>query len=209
MQFTDRYQAGRRLAQMLAKYRHETGIVLGIPRGGIPVAYEIAKALHWPMEIILSKKIGHPANHEYAIGAAGLEDRIVHPEAGITPEYIESETRRVRIRLREMLQLYMGKRTLSPLKDRVVIVTDDGIATGNTLLMTLQLLRKEHPKKIIIAAPVASEQAYRNLTPLADEMAVLHHTNDFSGVGQFYENFEPTSDEEVRSLLEQNLREHQ
>lgn len=207
MRFADRKQAGEKLADALKKFGHPKGIVLGVPRGGVPVAYEVAEALGWPLEIILSKKIGHPMNPEYAIGAASLDDRIVRFEEGVTQQYVEAETERVRNRLREMLQLYMGGRTLSPVKGQTVIVVDDGIATGNTLLITVKMLKSQGASKIIVAAPCSSEGAWHKLHNEADDVVVLIHTDEFSGVGQFYDDFLPTEDEEVRQLLNRNYLE--
>jgi putative phosphoribosyl transferase len=207
IQFTDRYQAGRMLARTLEFSNHSRGLVLGVPRGGVPIGYEIAKQLEWPLEIVLCKKIGHPANKEYAIGAAGISDFVVHYEAGITPDYVEAELQAVQLNLNDMLTSYMGSRELSDVKGRTLIVCDDGIATGKTLLMTLKILRRQQPERIILAAPVASEDAYQYLKGQADRMLVLHHTPYFAGVGEFYESFTATSDGEVRRLLELNMLE--
>ena len=197
MLFTDRKQAGIQLAAALLDHKNEKGIVLGVPRGGVPVAYEVAHILGWPLEIVLSKKIGHPMNPEYAIGAVSMNDRFVRFEEGVSQDYVDAETKRIRIRLREMLDKYMGGRPLTPVGGKTVIVVDDGIATGSTLLITIKLLRSQGASRIIIAAPCSSDSAWRKLRKEADEVVVLQHTDDFSGVGQFYENFSPTSDQEI------------
>lgn len=199
--FKDRQVAGELLAAKLSKYKNEKGIVLAIPRGGVPVAYAVAKYLGFPVDILLTKKIGHPLNKEYAIGAASLSDFFVVPHEGVTMEYIEQELKNVRERLKEMQRLYLGDRPPVALEGKTVIVIDDGIATGNTILGTIRVLRNSHPAKIIIAVPVASRQAVEKLSKEADEVIALLIPHEFHGVGAFYEDFEQVSDDEVRDYL--------
>lgn len=199
--FQNRIAAGELLAEKLARYKNEKGIVLAIPRGGVPVAYAVAKALDFPIEIVLTKKIGHPMNKEYAIGAASLTDFFVVPHEGVTMEYIEQELKEVRIRLKEMQRLYLGDRKPVKLEGKTIIIVDDGIATGNTILGTIRLLRKTHPKKIVIAVPVASRNAVEKLSQEADEVVVVLKPNELRSVGAFYEDFDQVNDEEVLSCL--------
>jgi predicted phosphoribosyltransferase len=140
-------------------------------------------------------------NKEYAIGAVSLADYFVLPHDDVSDEYVEQEVRAVRSRLKEMQNKYHGSSEPVSLKDKIVIVIDDGIATGNTLLGTIHLLNRSKPSKIVIAVPVASQSAVRKLSEQADEMIALMTPKDFYGVGQFYENFEHVSDEEVVSYL--------
>lgn len=190
------------LAKKLKKYQDDPGVVLAVPRGAVPIAYVVAKELGWPLDILLTKKIGHPLNSEYAIGSVSLTERYIVPHDNVTQSYIDKETEKIRIRLREMYKKFMGDREPEDLKDKTVIVIDDGIATGNTLMSTVSMLRKSKPSKIIIAVPVASASAYEKLSALVDEIVCPYIPEYFGGVGAFYENFEQVSDEEVIYYLE-------
>ena len=206
MKFRDRLEAGLLLAERLGKYKNQEGIVLAVPRGGVPVAYAVAKELGFPIDIILTKKIGHPLNKEYAIGAASLTDYFVIPHENITEEYIESELKKIRSKLRQMYGLFRGDKEPENLQGKTVLVIDDGIATGNTLLGTITMLRKSEPGKIVIAVPVASASAVEKLTPEVDEVVALYVPREFYGVGAFYDDFEQVTDEEVLYYLDK-LRE--
>lgn len=204
--FRDRIEAGLLLAARLKKYKNDPGIVLAVPRGGVPVAYAVARELGFPIEVILTKKIGHPMNKEYAIGAASLTDYFIVPHDDVTDEYIEQELRRVRSRLKEMYVRFMGDKEPVNLRGKTVIVIDDGIATGNTLLGTVNVLRKSRPGKIVIGVPVASKSAMEKLSKEVDEIVAVMIPEEFDGVGGFYENFADVSDEEVEFYLDK-LRE--
>lgn len=204
--FRDRIEAGLLLAQKLRKYKNDPGIVLAVPRGGVPVAYAVARELGFPVEIILTKKIGHPMNKEYAIGAASLTDYFVIPHENVTEEYIQQELKRIRSRLKEMYTSFMGDREPENIKGKTVLIIDDGIATGNTLLGTVQVLRKSNPGKIVIGVPVASESAVEKLSKEVDEVVAVLIPDEFYGVGAFYEDFEQVSDAEVIYYLDK-LRE--
>jgi putative phosphoribosyl transferase len=199
--FKNRLEAGKMLAKKLKKYGHEKGVVLAIPRGGVPVAYEVAKELDLPIDLVLIKKIGHPGNKEYAIGAASLTDYIIIPHQGVSESYIEQELTRVRSRLKEMYAKFMGDTEPESLLGKTVIVIDDGIATGNTLLATVQVLKKSKPAKIIIAVPVASRDAVTRLSKVVDEVVVVMVPETFYGVGAFYEDFAQVDDDEVLHYL--------
>ena len=195
--FTDRLEAGRLLAEKLKKYQGQPRVILAVPRGGVPVAYAVAKELGLPLDLILTKKIGHPVNREYAIGAVSLTDAFVIPHRGVSQFYIDGEIKTIRERLKEMYRKFMGDKEPEPLSGKTVIVIDDGIATGNTLLGTISMLRKNNPAKIVIAVPVASASAVEKLSEVADDLVILHIPEEFYGVGAFYENFDQVSDEEV------------
>lgn len=200
--FHDREEAGVLLAAKLKKYKNEPGIVLAVPRGGVPVAYAVAKELGFPIEMILTKKIGHPMNKEYAIGAASLTDYFIVPHENVTEKYIEQELLRVRKRLKQMYTRFMGDKEPENLKGKTVLVIDDGIATGNTLLGTVNVLRKSNPGKIVIGVPVASKNAVQKLSKEVDEVVAVLIPQEFYGVGAFYEDFEQVSDEEVMFYLD-------
>jgi len=204
--FRDRIEAGLLLAAKLKKYINDSGIVLAVPRGGVPVAYAVARELGFPIEVILTKKIGHPMNKEYAIGAASLTDYFIAPHDDVTEEYIQQELQRVRSRLKEMYIRFMGDKEPENLKGKTVIVIDDGIATGNTLMGTVNVLRKSNPGKIVIGVPVASKSAVQKLSKEVDEVVAVMIPEEFYGVGAFYEDFEQVSDEEVMFYLDK-LRE--
>lgn len=204
--FHDRIEAGLELAALLRKYKNTKGVILAVPRGGVPVAYAVARELGLPVEIILTKKIGHPLNKEYAIGAASLTDYFIIPHEKVSEEYVQQELKRVRTRLKEMYTLFMGDKKPENLRGKTVIIIDDGIATGNTLLGTVNVLKKGEPGKIIVAVPVASKNAVEKLSAVVDEVIAVMVPEHFYGVGAFYEHFEEVSDEEVLFFLDK-LRE--
>ncbi len=202
MLFRDRLEAGLLLAAKLNKYVNEPGIVLAVPRGGVPVAYAVARELGFPIDILLTKKIGHPMNKEYAIGAASLTDYFVIPHENVKEEYIASEVKNIRARLSEMYRRFRADQEPEKLEGKTVLVIDDGIATGNTLLGTISMLRKSKPRKIIIAVPVASAASVAKLSPEVDELVALYVPTEFPGVGAFYADFEQVTDEEVLNYLD-------
>ena len=199
--FYDRTEAGLALAQQLKPLPHSNGVVLAVPRGGVPVAAVVAQELKLPLQVWLCKKIGHPKQKEYAIGAVTLTDAYLIPHEEVEEEYLASEVKAVRHRLQEMQQRF-GVADAASLKGKTAILVDDGIATGNTLMAAVRLLRQSEPARIVIAVPVASRRAQELLTPEVDEFICLHSPAFFTGVGAFYEHFEQVSDEEVMALLQ-------
>jgi putative phosphoribosyl transferase len=199
---TNREQAAELLADRLAHYRGEKGVVLAIPRGGLPVAAPIAKRLGMPLEVVVSKKIGHPSNPEFAIGAVSLDDVEVDYRSDVSQEYIAAEAARLQESLRKKYRLFMGNRQPVDVRDRIVILVDDGIATGKTLLSTVNTIKKKHPRKIIVAVPVAPASAIRHFEAIVDEVVCLLVPPFFQAVGQFYQEFTQVSDEEVIFLLQ-------
>lgn len=190
-----------RLIPLLEKYRNNKGVVIAIPRGGVSVAYYIAKKLQLQLELMLTKKIGHPFNPELAIGAVSLESRVIDPRMEIDQHYIEAETARIRKGLEARYHKFMGNRKSVDLKGKIVIVVDDGVATGSTMLAAIEMIRHKEPEKVVVAVPVASVQAAEKLKAAADEFICVATPRDFSAVGQFYKDFSQVSDEEVISLL--------
>jgi len=202
--FKNRYDAGLELALKLEKYIGNNGIVLAVPRGGVPVGYVIARDLKFPLEIILSKKIGHPNNPEFAIGSVSLDGVIINENVTDVPkEYIQQEAERILQNLKTKFNYYMGERVPSDLKNKIVIVVDDGIATGSTIISTVLSIRKKEPKKIIIAVPVASPGSIEKLNKIVDEIVCLSIPTNFMGVGQFYSDFSQVEDAEVIQLLKE------
>jgi len=205
--FHDRIDAGLQLAKKLRKYQDEPGVVLAVPRGGVVVGYAVAKELGFPMSLILVKKLGHPMNKEFAIGAVSLTNEFVIPHAEASQEYIEEEIDRIRRTLKKMYPKFTPDQEPADLTGKTIIVIDDGIATGNTLLMTVEMLKKKSPAKIIIAVPVASLSAVQKLSKEVDEVICVLIPDLFYGVGAFYEDFEEVTDDEVIYYLQRLKRE--
>lgn len=201
--FKDRFDAGRQLAKALQHYKNRDGVILAVPRGGVEIGYAVARELELPLEIVLSKKIGHPHHSEFAIGAVSLEGRVVTERSDVSEEYIEKETGRLRRLLRDRFRKYYGDRKPLSMEDKIVIVVDDGIATGNTLLSTIELIRHHNPRQVVVAIPVAPPDSLRHIREAkgVDEVICLLTPRDFYAVGQFYETFDQVEDEEVIRLL--------
>ncbi|PRX54638.1 phosphoribosyltransferase [Flagellimonas meridianipacifica] len=204
--FDNRIDAGRQLAYALDNFKNEDVVVLAIPRGGVPLGNMVAKALNAPLDVALTKKIGHPSNKEYAIGAVSLEDVVITNADGVTRTYIDSEIKRIREKLEKRHNQYYKTKSPENLNNKTVLIVDDGIATGNTIMITIKLVKKQNPKKVIVAVPVASKSALSRLRSSQDidEVICLMAPTYFRGVGQFYEEFNQVSDEEAIQLLEEN-----
>ena len=202
--FTDRIDAGIQLSEKLNSYAGENTVVLAIPRGGLPVASVVAKSLNAPLDVALIKKLGHPHNREYAIGAVSMNNVVLSDSLGISQAYIKEETERIRGLLKKRYDQYYKNRSPKDLQDKSVIVIDDGIATGNTLMATIELVRKQDPGKVIVAVPVAPMTSLYKFkdSPLVDEVVCLSTPLNFHAVGQFYERFTQVSDEEAIAILE-------
>ena len=203
--FTNREEAGRLLAKKLINYSNKSdAVVVAIPRGGVPVGAVIAKKLQIPLEIVLSKKIGHPFNKEYAIGAVTLESSVLSEFVpGISKRYIEDETSKIRKILKKRHKTYYGKAAPLSLKNKNVIIVDDGVATGNTLISSIQLIRMQEPSTIVVALPVAPPKALKKIKELTSVVTTICLSTplNFQSVGQFYENFNQVNDQEVLKLL--------
>ena len=197
----DRKEAAQQLADKLEEYTGQDGAVLAIPRGGVPVGYEIANRLDWPLDIAMAKKIGHPTNKEYAVGAVSLSGYIVNQEVPLERDYLETEVGRIRTELQNQYHKYMDGNSPIIVTDKVIILVDDGVATGNTVLSTIDLLRRDKPKKIVVAVPVSSPEAFRKIEKKADEVVCLATPESFRSVGEFYKSFDQVSDEEVMDKL--------
>ena len=204
--FKDRIDAGTQLAEKLLEFKSQNVVVLAIPRGGLPLGAIVAKALNAPLDVALTKKIGHPSNKEYAIGAVSLENIILSDAVGVTKGYIKEETARLRKKLKERHNQYYKNNVPQNIKDKTVIIVDDGIATGNTILVTIELVKMQIPNKIIVAIPVAPPSTVRKLenSPEIDEVICLETPYNFHAVGQFYEEFYQVSDQEAIQLLEES-----
>jgi putative phosphoribosyl transferase len=203
--FTNRTEAGQQLAFQLQMYKGKEVVVLGIPRGGIPVAAEIASFLQCELQVLLCKKIRHPHQKEYAIGAVTLSEQYIVPHENISPEYLQKEIKNLRQKLIN-LQLQWSIPSSLNITHKIVIITDDGMATGRTMMAALRLVRKYHPLKIILAIPVASASAVQYIQPETDELICLHTPEWFTGVGAFYDDFREVTEEEVATILRQSKK---
>lgn len=207
--FRNRTEAGQLLAASLMAYAQRTDVlVLALPRGGVPVAFEIARALQVPLDVLVVRKLGVPGEEELAMGAIAsggvlvLNERVMQ-SMGIVQEDIAQTAAFERRILQQREQLYRGDRPLYDVKDRTVILVDDGIATGATMHAAVSALKQQHCAHIVIATPVAAAQTCDELAKEVDRVVCLLKPELFLAVGYWYEHFEPTSDDEVRRLLEQ------
>ncbi len=207
MRFINRTDAGKQLAEKVSALSLGDVIVFGLPRGGAVIASEIAKALHCPMDLVICKKVAHPHNPEYAIGAVAEEKSIVKDEAEsrlVSPDWLAvaiSETIWANKRRRK---LYFGDQEISNVQDKTVLLADDGIATGLTMMAAIKEMRKRHAKEIIVAIPVSPIDVYWTLKTLADDVICLKIEHSFQdAVGAYYEDFRQVSDEEVIQLLKE------
>ena len=210
--FRDRAEAGRILARGLAEYAgREDVLVLGLPRGGVPVAAEVARVLGAPLDVLVVRKLGAPGQEELAIGAIGeggvrvLNERLVQ-DLGLSREVIERIAADEERELKRRVAAYRGGQAALEVDGKTVIVVDDGVATGATMRAGLQNLRALGAARIIAAAPVGAADSVAALEEDADEVVVLETPAWFSAVGQWYEDFGQTTDEEVRALLARNWR---
>ena len=202
MIFHDRTYAAFLLEEYLRPYRETDTILLAIPRGGVPIGFQLAKLLHLPLGIIQCKKIGHPSNPEYAIGAVSEDEVLLEKEGKeASEEFLAQEASRIQQSFKEKKKLFGLTDDPLDLRNKTVIVIDDGIATGKTLKACIAQIRRKFPKKIIIAVPVSSRQAKALLTPLVDDFICLHTPFDLQAISLYYEHFPQVGDEEVRKLL--------
>ncbi len=206
--FRDRRDAGRRLAEELGGYAGQAGVVvLALPRGGTPVAHEVARALEAPLDVFMVRKLGIPWNEEYAMGAIAsggeqwLDARVVH-ELGISRSDIENVVAREQRELARRERTYRRGRPPPALHGRTVILVDDGLATGSTMLAAVRAVRRQQPARTVVAVPVASAEACELLRREADEVVCAQVPESFLGVGRWYVDFSQTTDEEVCALLD-------
>jgi putative phosphoribosyl transferase len=200
------------LASALMGFAGEDAVVVAIPRGGVVVGYEVAHKLGLRLDIIVPRKIGAPHNPELAIGAVSedeepmLDQRLVE-YLGVSKSYIEEESERQRLEIKRRLKRYRGDAPPLNLKGSVAIIVDDGIATGATIRAALASIRKKDPQSVVIAVPVAPTSTIRDLEKEADQVICLATPASFFAIGQFYRDFQQTSDEEVKRLLRLNREE--
>lgn len=210
MLFRDRRDGGRRLAVLLEPWRHEDPVILGLARGGVPVAFEVARYLDAPLDVMVARKIGAPGHEEYAIGAlAGgvlRLDEVAIAELDVPRSYI---MRQLAVEMQEISRrqaAYRGGRPPLDLTGKTVILVDDGLATGLTAAAAIEALRTHGPRRIVLAVPVCAPERGRELRRLADDVVCVQAPPAFTAVGIWYEDFRPTEDAEVMELLEAGTR---
>ncbi|HEX6441850.1 MAG TPA: phosphoribosyltransferase [Stellaceae bacterium] len=208
--FEDRRDSGRRLGTALARYRDTRPLVLALPRGGVPVGFEVAKALAAPLDVLLVRKIGAPGHEELGLGAVvdGQDPqlvlnpdvvRVVHPPPG----YIEAEKDRQLAEIERRRRQYVGERPPPPVAGRTVIIVDDGIATGGTVRAALRGVSQHRPARLVLAVPVAPAESLEELAAECDDIVCLATPEPFFAVGPHYRDFTQTQDEEVVRLLDE------
>lgn len=212
MQFRNRTEAGQQLAKRLAKYANCPDVlVLALPRGGVPVGYEVAQALHAPLDVFVVRKLGVPGHEELAMGAiASGGVRVLNGEVVesllIPDDVIDAVAARELRELERRERAYRDDRPAPDVQGRTVILVDDGIATGSTMKAAIEALRQLEAGCILVAVPTAALSTVREMRRDVDELVAVMTPADFSGVGQWYEDFSQTTDEEVRDLLERASR---
>jgi putative phosphoribosyl transferase len=204
--FADRREAGRRLAEALAHLKGEDVVVLGVPRGGVEVAAEVARAHGWPLDIVIPRKVGAPTNPELGLGAVAegvrvLDERMIR-QLGVTDDYLEQEIGAQEEEIRRRTAAYRKGRDAVTVMGKVAVVVDDGVATGGTAAAALRWARDQGASRVILAVPVAPREAVARLSKDADEVVCLAMPEPFFAVGQWYGSFPQTSDREVVALLE-------
>jgi len=211
--YRDRRDAGKRLAELLSAYAQRPDVlVLALPRGGVPVAYEVARALNAPLDVFLVRKLGVPGHEEAAMGAIAsggirvLNDEVIRA-LRIPEQVVEQVAAREQRELERRERLYRDDRLPPDVKGRTVILIDDGLATGATMRAALRALRHQRPARLIVAVPVGARSACLELLGEADEVICARTPEPFFGVGWWYQNFEQTSDQEVHELLAQAAQE--
>jgi putative phosphoribosyl transferase len=206
MHFVNRHDAGHRLAALLGDHRTPSTIVMALPRGGVPVGYEIASAIDAPLDVLVARKLGAPGHPELAIGAvapgAMVLDSGLIEELGVPKAYVDDVLQRERRKMRQATELFRGPRRHTDVTGKTVVLVDDGIATGATMLVAMDSLHRRGATTIVAAAPVCAAEAFDDLQQRADAVTCVLVPDTFQAVGAWYVDFTQTSDEEVLTLLE-------
>lgn len=205
MRFHNRIDAGRKLAALLGKYKNRNAVVYALPRGGVPVAKEVADALSCPLDLIIVRKIGHPMNPEYALGAVAEDGFLVVNEeelAKVDRKWSEAEMQKQMQEARRRRELYLqGKKPITA-KGKIAIIVDDGIATGSTMLVAVKKVKQEKPAKIVVAVAVSPQDTAQRFSREVDEFVAVTIPEFFWGaIGYYYDDFSQVSDEEVMAIL--------
>jgi putative phosphoribosyl transferase len=202
--FVDRRDAGQKLANALSSYRGQDAVVYAVPRGGVIVAAEVARSLAVPLDLVITRKVGHPFFPEYAIAAVGEDGfAFTNPEElqSIDRQWFNKQVLAQQTEARRRRQVYMQGRAPVDVKNKIAIIVDDGLATGLTMFAAIEDVRRRGPRKVIVAVPVAPPETVRRLRLVADEVVVLFSVQDFGSIGSFYANFSQVDDAEVMEAL--------
>ncbi len=205
MHFKDRVEAGKSLAKALEKYKGEDAVVYALPRGGVILGYEVARDLHAPLDLIITRKIGYPGNEECAVCAVAEDGHMICDQSAasmLDPEWLEDQAKKEMLEARRRREVYLKGQEPLKADGKIAIVVDDGVATGLTLLLAIGELKHRNPKKIVVAVPVASRDAAARIGEEADDLVALEVPIYFQAVGAYYQSFPQTSDEEVIGLLD-------
>jgi putative phosphoribosyl transferase len=203
--FQDRAEATRQLIDQIPQSDPSKTLVLGIPRGGVPMAAQLANTLHLPMDILLVRKLSPPDNPEYAIGAVSLNSAWIEEKNFLSEADLNRSIESARDVLKERNQKYRQNKEFPSLTDKTILLIDDGIATGRTLMHAIQIVRQQHPQAIWVAVPVSSKEAAKRIYPLVERFICLHQPAPFYGLSRFYRSFpEVTDDEVMRTLTSAN-----
>lgn len=202
--FEDREDAGIQLADALLALDVRADIVLAIPRGGVPVGMVIAEKLGLPLKLYLVRKIGHPLNDEYAIGAVSAHDWILNESEKIDHDYLNKTIKKERKRIEEMKKIFGHVATENDVLGKRIVLVDDGIATGTCISLAISVMRKSGAKEIIVASPVCSRQTEDNIRKITDKLIILKHPLHFIGIGAYYANFAQLRDNQVIELMKRS-----
>lgn len=205
VRFRDRVDAGRRLAALLGKYKNQNAVIYALPRGGVPVAMEVARVLNCPLDLIIVRKIGHPMNPEYALGAVAEDGFLVVNEeelARVDPKWFEAEMEKQKQEAKRRRELYLQGREPITASGKIAIIVDDGIATGSTMQVAVKKVKRERPAKMVVAVAVSPKETAQRFAKEVDEFVAVTIPEIFWGaIGYYYDDFSQVSDEDVMALL--------
>ena len=207
MLFKDRRQAGEKLAELLKQYKGQQPLILAVPRGGVAVAEPVWEAIGGEMDLIITRKLGAPYQPELAVGAVSSDGFVMVNEnlisrLNITEDFVKEVAEKEQEEINRRLELYRGSRPLPEVNQRLVILIDDGVATGYTLLAALRSLREKKPARLVLAVPVGPPDTFDKLEKEVDELVYVKAPDNFAAVGQFYRNFNQASDRDVVEVME-------
>lgn len=207
MIFEDRRDAGKRLAEALSRYRNESPAIFALPRGGVPVGYEVSRSLNAPLSVVVARKLGAPGQREFGIGAVApggvrVLNKPVVEQLGITEGYLERVSAREREEMERQMREFRGSESISDLGGYTAILVDDGLATGVTAHAAVRALKKRRPRRIVLAVPVCAAQTVRTIRSEVDDLISLETPSDLGAIGFWYRDFEQVSDDEVIGLLD-------
>lgn len=206
--FKDRAEAGKRLAVALREFKGKDVVILGIPRGGVVVAREVSESLGAPLDVVVTRKIEAPGEPEYALGAVTQEgdvimDRQAAESLGASKEYLDAQVRQKKEEVRQRMERFRGDAPYPDLKGKIVIIVDDGIATGSSVGAAVMSVRKRGPKEVVVAVPVAPADAVEALRGDGNQVVCLETPAEFLAIGEFYSRFDQVEDAEVRRILDE------